>query len=84
MATEESREFDVGGMWDVPRWELRTNVRLKVHRNWVKLCKHCIEVQEVGQIIDWVCPAVVVGYTEGGHESAGVCLECIRENTANV
>lgn len=37
-------------------------------------CRHCYE--DHGSV---VCPRVVVAENEGGHNSTGVCLDCILE-----
>ncbi len=53
-----------------------------------EMCKHChsrkvtIETTAYGlkyKKVKWICPRVVIASNEGGHNTTGVCLDCILE-----
>ncbi len=68
-------EFPEGGIWDNGVWSIQFD------RNagppYLELCRHCRPVD--GRKQSHVCPKVVVAQNEGGHNSTGVCLDCILE-----
>ena len=76
MQTEEI-EFSAGGIWEEKSWYIYCNYVMdnREARIFNKPCRHCYENERH----HWVCPFVVVAINEGGHNSTGVCLECIME-----
>lgn len=79
-------KFPVGGQWEESEWEIQTNV--EVDSRGIPQCDHCHsgrskrEVTAMGTeyfVPVHICPRVVVGINEGGHNSTGICLDCILE-----
>ena len=83
--------FNIGGMWEEKEWEIHFNVKCPVYtdNDLLNGCPHCSEVfsetlpanQYHNERIDryFICPRVVIAVNEGGHNSTGVCLDCILE-----
>lgn len=80
-------QFDIGGMWEDGTFYIRTNEEIS-EMSGITMCKHCRSKEtklitrydkSTYEEISWICPRVVVSYNEGGHNSTGVCLDCIIE-----
>jgi len=68
-------KFNVGGIWERSEWYIYCNYVINEFPASEEYCKHCYQNEQH----QWVCPFVVVAINEGGHNSTGVCLECIME-----
>lgn len=74
--------FYEGCMWEGGEWRIDIDV---VCSSWGggKPCKHChstiSDANRKPQFTTWVCPRVVICYNEGGHNSTGLCLDCLLE-----
>lgn len=68
-------KFDVGGIWEESEWYIYRSYIIDEYLNFSskKYCKHCYKNEQN----HWVCPFVVVSINEGGHNSTGICLDCI-------
>ena len=84
---ELKTKFSEGGMWEDPCFEIEYDVDVEVFNK----CRHCgpvykeVHVSFSGSTFTTEhvnCPAVVVARNEGGHNSTGVCLQCIMEAAA--
>jgi hypothetical protein len=84
--------FAEGCMWEGGEWEIRLNEQCSGFGGGVP-CKHCVDDRTVdkpnaygGTYKErlWTCPAVVVAMNEGGHNSTGVCLDCLLEAACEV
>jgi hypothetical protein len=96
-ANEEARnmkisKIELGGVWEYNWWEIYHNYRV-TDTYHMKPCKHCFDFATIKcQSFDgtkyeeesWVCPRVVVAYNEGGHNTTGVCMDCIAEEFKNL
>ncbi|GAG78868.1 unnamed protein product [marine sediment metagenome] len=83
----EDLDFTVGGMWEKSNWEISFDREIWCGSDMVP-CKHCGDKkQKENKRYDgnsyyttiFVCPSVVIGINEGGHNSTGICLQCIIE-----
>lgn len=81
------REFLEGSMWEGGPWEIEYDHECSKNGGG-RPCKHChgerIVIHERSDKSTypetlWTCPRVVVAYNEAGHNSTGVCLDCILE-----
>ena len=82
------KEFPEGCLWeDAGSWTLITNCEFQGDE---QPCKHCHspETKEFKRYDGttwsekfWHCPFVVMAKNEGGHNSTGICLDCIIEAT---
>ena len=75
--------FDRGGLWENTEWDVQFDVECAATRR----CTHCRPTTPAispirGERVR--CPRVVVAINEGGHNSTGVCLDCIIEATATL
>lgn len=73
-------KFSEGGMWEEREWTIEVNEPIRKSN----ICKHCTKMSVDNPRYDkflstWLCPFVVVGINEGGHNSTGICLQCILE-----
>ncbi len=84
---ETAKEFPEGCLWeDIGPWTLITNCEVQ---GGEQPCRHCHSPRskEFKRPYDgstysrkfWTCPYVVMAENEGGHNSTGVCLNCIIE-----
>lgn len=78
--------IDEGCMWEGGAWEIRFDELCSEYGG--KPCRHCHSQHTVVHErpdrstydeVKWTCPRVVVATNEGGHNSTGVCLDCILE-----
>lgn len=85
--TKDGFAVDIGGMWEGTGWEIQLNAKISSYCGG-KPCPHCGPIQvETHTRYDkstydenyWICPRVVEAMNEGGHDSTGVCLDCILE-----
>ena len=77
---------DIGCMWDGNPWDIALRVKLKGED---PKCRHCVDTGEETRIRfwdkstiveqTWVCPRVVIATNQGGHDTTGVCLDCILD-----
>ena len=85
---EAKHSFTDGCMWEGGGFDVIENCIIDENGGG-EMCKHCHtkETKPENGIIHtkWICPRVVVADNEGGHNSTGVCLDCIIEaaNTLN-
>ncbi len=71
-------QYPIGGMWDDSEWEIQSNARVAV--SGIIPCPHChTPHQDEHGNNCIICPRVVVAKNEGGHNSTGVCVDCIIE-----
>lgn len=88
---KEAVKFPIGGM-DIQRWEMRFDSWAAEDYHGRKVCSHCVPIGEdhaefkdyYDDVPQFVCRAVVTAFNEGGHCSAGVCLDCILEAAKNL
>jgi len=82
--------FQIGGMWERDEWYIRFG--MEVPTMHMTPCKHCGPPYQ-RMATDWsrgrtetvvVCPRMVIAVNEGGHNSTGVCLDCILEAAAGL
>jgi len=85
-------KFENGCMWEGGGFEIQRDVLIDEGCG-DDACQHCHSIKDVehkrwdGSSYfkkQWICPAVVVAYNEGGHNSTGVCLHCIIEAAKSV
>lgn len=69
---EETLKIKEGGIWEDKEFEIKLNYRLGKYDN---TCKH---------VKNGVLKAVVIATNEGGHNSTGICCECLSESLARV
>ena len=84
--------FKDGCMWEGYDWKISTAYECSEYGGGVP-CKHCfgeyvkkhISVYGSSYIERmWICPSVVIAVNEGGHNSTGMCLQCIIEVAASL
>jgi len=85
--SDSEYRFDVGCMWEGGPWTIELNCECSEYGG--EPCEHCQDVHvkthvrhhDKSEYIEkvWTCPRVVVATNEGGHDSTGVCLDCILE-----
>lgn len=84
-------KFPIGGMWEDSDWTVETDHVCSSYGG--KTCKHCHSEHGVvnkrhdgstWNTREWTCPRVVVAVNEAGHNSTGVCLDCILEAAATL
>lgn len=82
-------EFDNGCMWEGDPWKILIDFECSGYSG--RPCKHCHSIhdkihtrRDESQYVEktWICPRVVFALNEGGHNSTGVCLDCILEAAA--
>ncbi len=89
MKTKEIKKytFKDGCMWEGGGFEININYICSEFGGG-EMCKHChsksIKVhtrtdKTKWNEVTWICPKVVIASNEGGHNSTGVCLDCIIE-----
>lgn len=81
-----THKFSTGCLWEGGGFEIA--IDCEVNESSGDICKHChsketkVHKRHNGTTWDeivWRCPKVVIAYNEGGHNSTGVCLDCIIE-----
>ena len=84
--------FKDGCMWDGGDWKIVTNYECSKLFGGLP-CKHChderdIQTEDVlgGTFTErvWICPSVITAENEGGHNSTGVCLQCVLEASRQI
>ena len=90
----EPIHFELGGMWENNDWEIRFDDVIHSDGHYFRPCKHCHSFHrhiepptKYTNGLDYlvcICPRVVVGTNEGGHNSTGICLDCILENSVGI
>src|SRR6185436_11775479 len=85
----EPLEFAEGCMWEGYPWRIAFNEECSSSGG--KPCRHCspervkLHSRTDGSCYEervWTCPRVVIAENEAGHNSTGVCLDCILEAAA--
>ena len=74
-------EFPVGVLWEDNPLVIQTDYVTESYK-WQGTdppCPHCHSPEQVGNMIKWTVPMVVVVENEGGFNSTGACVDCIRE-----
>ena len=80
-------KFKDGSMWEGGGFTIDTNHICSQYGDG-EMCKHChsktviVHKRHDGTTYNedtWTCPKVVIATNEGGHNSTGVCLDCIME-----
>ena len=76
-----------GCMW-ATKWELVLDCPCSDFSGHI--CKHCFHkrkepLHKPGDFkYTWLCPMVLVTYTDGGCVSTGLCVQCINEITSQI
>jgi hypothetical protein len=82
-----THEFKEGCMWEGDPWSIEASHECSGDGGG-RPCRHCHSfTDKVHKRYDgstfteivWVCPRVVVARNEAGHNSTGVCLDCILD-----
>lgn len=86
-------KFEIGCMWEGGAWEIAVDYECSAYGGGDP-CKHCHGEHEKRHIRHhdgshyfervWTCPRVVIAWNEGGHNTTGVCLDCILEGAATL
>jgi hypothetical protein len=78
-------------MWEAGPWLVEEDYECSSQGGGAP-CRHCHSERDVINkrhdkstytTREWICPRVVIAYNEAGHNSTGVCLDCIAE-AANI
>lgn len=85
------QRFEVGGLWDLPSWELVTDELVDGLNDGKPPCPHAkdhtvtvITSSYNGYSYEkhrWTVPRVIIAGNEGGSCSTGLCLDCVLEAT---
>jgi hypothetical protein len=79
--------FQDGAMWEDGPWFIHEGEECSKNGGGAP-CKHChserVITHECYTETVWTCPRVVVATNEAGHNSTGVCLDCILEAARSV
>ena len=72
------REFEEGVMWEENPFTIRTEAECNSYAGTP--CRHCHSFTKTpkGKRI-WINPAIVIVVNEGGYNSTGLCIACLRE-----
>jgi ribosomal protein L37AE/L43A len=78
-------KFDEGVMWDDIPFILSIDEEIEREDDEPAPCRHCRDsgATKLDRKI-WICPTVVIAKNEGGHNSTGVCLNCILDGAKSV
>jgi hypothetical protein len=89
--TEITHEFKVGSLWEEGPWELIENYDASEYGG--PPCPHCFNIRKVthkrhdGSTYEegrYTCPAVIVLSNECGHNSTGLCLDCLLDAVRSI
>ena len=72
----EETHFEVGGLWDLPGWDLLRNHSKELRPPNDRVCPHAIPQKRAHW---YTIPFVIVLFNEGGCCGAGACAECVRD-----
>ncbi len=81
--SREKKKFTEGCMWE-DGWEVWFDQEIR----YTEPCKHChsdhikTSTRHDGSTYEtrvFICPRVIIAFNEGGHDSTGICLDCILE-----
>lgn len=74
--------FAEGGLWEESEWTLEFGYQLEPPET---PCRHCqsggkqYSEDRMKWMDVWVCPRVIIARNEGGHNSTGLCYDCVKE-----
>jgi hypothetical protein len=76
--------FNEGVMWEANPFKIELNYECSSYGGTT--CRHSGARYKVEGSSEerWIQPAVVIANNEGGHNSTGVCLDCILEAAKSV
>lgn len=86
-------EIDEGQMWEAGPWKLATDHECTSYGGG-RPCRHSHSIAPAaprrradGRLYNhsetvWIVPRIVIAENEGGHNSTGVCADCIVEALA--
>lgn len=85
-------KFENGSMWEGGGFSIHTDYECS-ELGGGEMCPHCHSKTTKTNVrydkttwneITWICPQVVVAFNEGGHNSTGICLDCIIEASISI
>jgi hypothetical protein len=93
MSTQTVTYWPTGGLWEGSGFEVRLNEAMSrtdaPGSGFVPPCPHAIDVRrEPGrwtttegpfdaELVSWRVPRVICSYNQAGHDSTGVCADCV-------
>lgn len=76
---------DAGGLWEGSAWTVLFNEEVTSHNGSNPPCKHGHSLTRLDERTEqWICPYAIVAWNEGGHNTTGVCLECVLERGPDI
>lgn len=88
---EATHKFDIGVMWEDGPWFIDENHECSSYGG--KPCLHCHSQRVVThkrhdgseyKETKWICPTVIIVENEAGHNSTGLCLDCLLDAAKKV
>lgn len=79
----------IGGLWDNSTFTIERDYAHEIHKNDPQPCPHAHSPRPSAlphstNYMVWTIPRVVIVENEGGHNSTGVCLDCVLVAAASI